>query len=58
MELCKGKKKEGRRKVVASLFLEAHCDSRLNIFKSGINRAWDLRKKNRKKYWNRGDNKP
>ena len=22
------------------------------------NRAWDLRKKNRKKYWNRGDNKP
>ena len=21
-------------------------------------RAWDLRKKNRKKYWNRGDNKP
>ena len=22
------------------------------------NRAWDLRKKNRKKYWNLGDNKP
>jgi len=20
--------------------------------------AWDLKKKNRKKYWNRGDNKP
>jgi len=23
-----------------------------------LHRAWDLRKKNRKKYWNRGDNKP
>jgi len=23
-----------------------------------VYRAWDLRKKNRKKYWNRGDNKP
>jgi len=25
---------------------------------SSSNRAWDLRKKNGKKYWNRGDNKP
>jgi len=36
-----------------------HClVERFGKFFTNINRAWDHRKKNRKKYWNRSDNKP